>query len=157
MRDDGSQLICGSTVYSQRVREHWTNNGAKYHLLVHVVWCPKYRRKVLTGEVAERLQQIMHEVADKNGWQINALEIVPDHVHVLVQHPPDHSAHFIANQFKGISSRVLRQEFQILRSRLPTLWSRSYFASSVGMDEQMIQGYIETQYERPWSKPKAAR
>lgn len=148
--------VCATALYSRDMLYHWTNNGAKYRLLVHVVWCPKYRRAVLVDEIAERLREIMLDVAAKNGWQIQALEIMPNHVHALVSYPPEHSAHFIANQFKGISSRLLRQEYRSLRSRLPTLWSRSYFASSVDVDERAITEYIDTQYERPIKRAKAA-
>ena len=130
--------------------------GAVYQLAYHLVWCPKYRRPVLTGEVAERCKELILDQANQKGWEVSALEVMPDHVHLLVSAGVKDSPSFIANQFKGRTSRDLRKEFPHLRSRLPTLWSRSFFASTVGaVDEETVQAYIDTQYERPWRKVKS--
>lgn len=129
-----------------------TNAGAKYKLTAHLVWCPKYRRPVLTGEINTRLKNLIQEIAQEKEWEILSLEVLPDHVHLLVSYDPKASVSYLANQFKGRTSRVLRNEYPSLRSRLPTLWSRSYFASSVGVDEQVVREYIDTQYERPWRR-----
>lgn len=140
-------------LYSQGVLEYQTNRGAAYSLGYHVVWCPKYRRPVLVGPVAERLRELIHDKAAEHGWTIVTLEIMPDHVHLFVRTDPEASPSYIANQFKGMTSRVLRQEFPELKRRLPTLWSRSYFVSSVGhVSAATVQKYIETQWERPWRK-----
>lgn len=134
--------------YNIHMSDYWTNHGSKHKLLMHIIWCPKYRRKVLTGEIACRLQEILQQVADKHGWEIHNLEVMPDHVHLLIQYPPNVSASYVANQLKGTSSHHLRKEFKSLTTRLPTLWSRSYFVSSVGIDEEIIKKYIDTQYEK---------
>jgi putative transposase len=124
-----------------------------YDLGLHVVWCPKYRRPVLGGRVAERLEELIRVRAHERGWEIVTLEVLPDHVHLLVKHDPKSSASHVANQFKGFTSRVLREEFPHLKSRLPTLWSSSYFAASDGaVNAATIQRYIDTQRERPWTK-----
>jgi putative transposase len=116
----------------------------------HVVWCPKYRRPVLTGRVADRLRELLYAKADERGWSIEALEVMPDHVHVFVRCGPDTSPARVAHQFKGYTSRVLRSEFPHLRSRLPTLWSRSYFVATVGRpSETTIRRYIDEQSTRP--------
>lgn len=116
---------------------------------LQVVWCPKYRRSVLGGRVAERLDELIREKADERGWDVVTLEIMLDHVHLFVEHDPKSSASYIANQFKGFTPRVLRTEFPHLRSRLPTLWSSSYFAASVGaVSAHAVQQYIDTQWER---------
>lgn len=82
-----------------------------------------------------------------------ALEVMPDHVHLFVKHDPKSSASYVANQFKGFTSRVLREEFPHPRSKLPTLWSSSYFAASVGaVSAGTVRRYIDTQWERPWKK-----
>ena len=121
----------------------------------HVVWCPKYRRAVLTGPVKDRCEALIRAKAAEHGWRIVALEIMPDHVHLVVKAHPSDSPSRIANQFKGFTSRQLRREFPQLRSRLPTLWSRSYFAATVGaVSAATVQRYIDTQYERPWRKEK---
>ncbi len=133
--------------------EYETNRGAAYSLGYHLVWCPKYRRQVLVGPVVERLRELIGQKCDEHGWSIVALEVMPDHVHLFVRADPTASPSYIANQFKGSSSKVLREEFPQLRKRLPTLWSRSYFVSSVGnVSAATIQKYIETQWERPWRK-----
>jgi putative transposase len=125
-------------------------SGGVYDLGLHVVWCPKYRRPVLGGRVATRLDELIRDRADEKGWEIVALEVMPDHVHLFVKHDPKSSASYVANQFKGFTSRVLREEFPHLKSRLPTLWSSSYFAASVGaVSADTVQRYIDTQWERP--------
>lgn len=122
------------------------NAGAVFSLKYHIVWCPKYRRSVLTPPVDGRLKELLAEVASEHDMTIHAAEVMPDHVHLFVESDPTLCAAEIVNRFKGRSSRVLRQEFPSLRSRLPTLWSRSYFASTVGaVSEQTIRRYIEAQ------------
>ncbi len=146
-------LLDGRRAYNRIVAEYQTNRGAAYSLGYHLVWCPKYRRPVLVGPVAKRLRELIEQKADKHGWAIAALEVMPDHVHLFVRADPAASPSYIANQLKGFTSKVLRDEFPALRKRLPTLWSRSYFVSSVGnVSAATIQKYIETQWERPWRK-----
>ena len=115
----------------------------------HLVWCPKYRRPVLTGAVAARLKELVAEKAAAMEVQIEALDVMPDHVHLFLGAPPTDAPQHLANQFKGYTSRVLRQEFPHLRSRLPTLWSRSYYIGSAGhVSEETIKQYIASQQER---------
>ena len=128
-------------------------SGGVYDLGLHVVWCPKYRRPVLGGRVAKRLEELLRQKADDRGWEVIALEVMPDHVHLFVKHDPKSSASYVANQFKGFTSRVLREEFPHLKSRMPTLWSSSYFAASVGaVSAATVEKYINTQWERPRKK-----
>ena len=122
------------------------NAGAVFTLKYHLVWCPKYRRKVLTGQIGVRLRQLLAEVADEKGMTFHAMEIMPDHVHLFVESDPTLCVAEIVNRLKGRSSRVLRQEFPTLRSRLPTLWSRSYYAGTVGhVSQATVKRYIENQ------------
>ena len=122
------------------------NAGAVFSLKYHIVWCPKYRRPVLTAEVESRLRQLLAEKAAALGMTIHALEVMPDHVHLFVEADPTLSVAEIVNRFKGFTSRVLRQEFAMLRSRLPTLWSRSYYAGTVGaVSEATVKRYIANQ------------
>ena len=122
------------------------NAGAVFSLKYHVVWCPKYRRSVLMPPVDERLKQLIGEVALEHDFFVHELEVMPDHVHLFVECDPTRSVAEIVNRFKGATSRFLRQEFPHLRSRLPTLWSRSYFVSSVGaVSESAVRKYIENQ------------
>jgi putative transposase len=122
------------------------NAGAVFSLKFHLVWCPKYRRPVLTPPVDGRLKALLAEVADDHGMALHAAEVMPDHVHLFVEADPTLCVAEIVNRFKGRTSRLLREEFPALRSRLPTLWSRSYFAASVGaVSEATIRRYIEAQ------------
>lgn len=135
--------------YNPRVPPLKRNAGAVFSLKFHLVWCPKYRRKVLVDEVAERLKVLLVEKASELGSVVHALEVMPDHVHLFVESDPTFSPSHLANQFKGFTSHALRQEFPHLRSRLPTLWSRSYFAASVGyVTDAAVKRYIDTQWER---------
>lgn len=122
------------------------NAVAVFSLKHHIVWCPKYRRPVLTPPVDGRLKELLAEIAAEHGMTIHAVEVMPDHVHLFVESDPTLCVAEIVNRFKGRTSRVLRQEFPSLRSRLPTLWSRSYFAATVGaVSEATIRRYIEAQ------------
>lgn len=130
--------------------EYERTAGAVHSLGYHIVWCPKYRKPVLVGPVADRLKELLEAKAAENGWSIEAMELMTDHVHVFVRCPPSASPSRIANQFKGFTSRTLRAEFPHLRSRLPTLWSRSFFAATVGrVSEETIRRYIDEQTTKP--------
>lgn len=122
------------------------NAGAIFSLKYHVVWCPKYRRPVLVNAVAKRLRVLLSEKAGELEMTIYALEVMPDHVHVFLESDPTLCVAEIVNRLKGSTSHALRQEFPHLRSRLPTLWSRSYYAGTVGhLSERTVRAYIETQ------------
>ena len=112
----------------------------------HFVWCPKYGKKVLTGKVEERLKQLINAKAKTMGCEILALEIMPDHVHLFIQGNPIMTPNKLIGSIKGFTSHELRQEFKELRTRLPTLWSRSYFVSTHGhVSEATIRRYIDEQ------------
>jgi putative transposase len=122
------------------------NAGAVFALKYHLVWCPKYRRPVLVGKVEKRLRALLKEKAAEIELQIHALEIMPDHVHLFVESDPRWCVAEIAARLKGFTSHQLRAEFASLRSRLPTLWSRSYFAATVGsVTEAAVKKYIAGQ------------
>ena len=122
------------------------NSGAVFNLKFHVVWCPKYRRKVLVPPIDARLKEIISEIAERREMTVHALEVMPDHVHLFIEADPRWAPADIAGRFKAVSSKLLRKEFPALRSRLPTLWSRSYFCSTVGaVSETTIRRYIEAQ------------
>ncbi len=112
----------------------------------HIIFCPKYRRKVLKDGIDIRLKEILYEIAKEQNIDIKALEVMPDHVHMFIEFDPRKSLHKVIKDFKGISSRILRNEFPALKSKLPTLWTRSYFSSTVGnITESTIKKYIEDQ------------
>jgi putative transposase len=125
----------------------WTHsNKAVYNIGFHLIWCPKYRRKVLVGSIEMRLKELLQEKADAIGVSIEQMEVMPDHLHLFVKCDPTNSPHYIVQQLKGYTSRLLRQEFATLRSRMPSLWTRSYYCESVGhISENTIRRYIEDQ------------
>ncbi|WP_156040067.1 IS200/IS605 family transposase [Alicyclobacillus macrosporangiidus] len=126
--------------------EYKSNRNVVYSCKYHVVWCPKYRRKVLVNGVDERLKEILQDVAAERRAEIIEMEVMPDHVHLLVEVDPQFGIHRLVKLMKGRSSRILRQEFPWLRSRLPTLWTNSYFVSTVGgAPLAVIKQYIENQ------------
>ena len=123
-----------------------SNHNVYYACTYHVVWCPKYRRKVLIEGIAERLKQIIAEVCQEYQAEVLNLEVMPDHVHLLVGCDPQFGIHRLVKLIKGRSSRELRQEFPVLTTRMPTLWTNSYFVSTVGgAPLAVMKQYIENQ------------
>lgn len=117
-----------------------------YFLNYHFVWCPKYRRKILIGSIKTRLEELVRSKCLELNCEVLALSIAPDHVHLFVKSSPKDSPNKLIGTIKGYTSRILRQEFPELRSRLPTLWTRSYFVSTNGhVSDDMIQKYIDEQ------------
>lgn len=126
--------------------EYKSNNNVVYSCKYHVVWCPKYRRKVLVNGVDTRLKQLIETICEELHIEVIEMEIMPDHVHLLMEVDPQFGIHKAVKRIKGCTSRVLRQEFTWLNSRLPTLWTNSYFVSTVGGESlSAIKQYIENQ------------
>lgn len=126
--------------------EYKNNNNVVYSCKYHVVWCPKYRRKVLVDGVDARLKELIGEICNELYIDVIEMEIMPDHVHLLMEVDPQFGIHKAVKQIKGRTSRILRQEFSWLRSRLPSLWTNSYFVSTVGgASLSVIKQYIEDQ------------
>jgi len=128
------------------MKKYKSNNNVVYSCKYHVIWCPKYRRPVLQNEVDNRLKQIIQEVAIERKAELIELEVMPDHVHLLIEVDPQFGIHRMIKLMKGRSSRLLRREFPGLKKRLPTLWSNSYFVSTVGgAPLAIVKQYIENQ------------
>ena len=122
------------------------NKSVTYSSKYHVVWCCKYRRKVLYPEVQARLKGIVKDVCRERRATLMSMEVVSDHVHLLVEVDPQYGIHRLIKQVKGRSSRLLRQEFKHLTTRLPSLWTNSYFVSTVGgAPLSVIKKYVEEQ------------
>lgn len=112
----------------------------------HIIWCPKYRRKVLVDGVDTRLKEVLVQIAEESGCTIDTMEVMPDHVHIFLKGTPTTPIHLIVKNLKGKSSRILRAEFPHLRKRLPCLWTRSYYCETIGrINEEAIKKYIENQ------------
>ena len=122
------------------------NKTSVVNINYHIVFCPKYRRKVLVDGVDERLKEILAEATEEMGCTIIIMKVKPDHVHLYMNGSPTIPVHLIVKNLKAISSRKLREEFPSLNSRLPSLWTRSYYCETIGcIDEEAIKEYIEEQ------------
>jgi putative transposase len=122
------------------------NAGSVFSLKYHLVWCPKYRKRILTNALAKRLRELLYRKAKEIQATIHALQIMPDHVHMFVESDPTTAPARLAAQFKGFTSHQLREEFPWLKSYLPSLWSRSYYIGSIGaVSKSTVKRYIEKQ------------
>ncbi len=126
------------------------NFGAVFNLKFHLVWCPKYRLNILVGDVEKRLKELLNDKAKAINVVIETMEIMPDHVHLFFScNNTNISPNKIAAQFKGYTSHELRKEFKHLTTRMPTLWSKSYYIGSIGhISEATVIKYIENQKKR---------
>jgi len=116
--------------------------------VVHLVWIPKRRKPVLVDAVRDRLFQVLNEVAADHLWNIRALEIAPDHIHLFVEIHPTDAINQVVKAFKGRSAFVLRKEFPAL-TKLPSLWTNSYFFSTAGcVSVDIIERYINDPHHR---------
>ena len=130
------------------MRHYRLGAHTKSDLKVHVVWIPKYRKPVLTGDLALRVRDIIRQIASEHELEILSGKVARDHVHVLLSYRPTQDVAQIMQWLKGISSRVLLQEFPRLRKQFwgRHFWARGYLAVSSGtITDEMIQEYIEEQ------------
>ena len=136
--------------------KYWTGAHTKHRLQYHLVWIPKYRKRVLLGKVAIRLKQLLYEAARVNRWLIRELNIQRDHVHLLLQIGPNVSVAQAVQRLKGGTSFMLRKEFPELEEFLwgESFWADGYFAESVGTaQEDIIRKYIREQ-QKDQSMPR---
>ena len=131
---------------AQKSKKYKSEKHLVYSCQYHVIFCPKYRRSVLTEQIAERLKQLILEQQSKYKYEVLDMEIMPDHVHLLLDVNPRIGIYKVVNAIKGYSSHILREEFPELKRRLPTLWTHSKFISSVGsVSLDVVKRYIESQ------------
>ena len=118
----------------------------RVHLIVyHLVWTPKRRKAVLTGTIAADCRKLIERKCAEQGWKIIELAIQPDHLHLFVQVWPTVSAAEVVKACKSLTSHELRNKYPILR-RLPSLWTRSYFAATAGnVSSEAIRRYVAAQ------------
>jgi putative transposase len=129
-----------------REQGYHSSETTVYRCMYHVIFCPKYRRKVLTPPIQERLKEIVEMVAGENNSGVHQMEIMEDHVHLLLDADPAVGISVIVSRIKGRSSNILRREFPELKRKLPTLWTRSKFISTVGtVSLDIVKKYIEDQ------------
>ncbi len=130
----------------QKTERYWTGAHTKHRLRYHLVWVPKYRKRVLRGPVAVRLEALLRQACEIHGWNLEELAIQPEHLHLLVQVQPRFSVAQVVKTLKGGTSRVLRAEFVELEEFLwgESFWADGYFAATVGV----VEGSVVTQYIR---------
>ncbi len=137
------------------VSGYWTSAHTLHRLRFHLVWIPKYRRRVLDGPVAARLTQLLRQACEARSWRLHELNVQPDHVHLLLQIEPTDCLSDVLGALKGGTSRLLRQEFSDLTEFLwgGSLWGDGYFAETVGQaEEAVVRAYIRDQH-----LPRSAR
>lgn len=130
------------------MKKYWRGSHTKHRHMYHIVWLPKYRKKVLVGRVKERLEALLRECAEVNGWEIQELNIQIDHVHLVIQLPPNISVSKAVNLLKGISSKMVRAELPEIKKFLwgNDFWAEGYFSETVGYcSEEMILDYVRNQ------------
>lgn len=128
--------------------EYKTGSSTKHRLLFHLVWCPKYRRRVLLGDIARRLNELFTQACEMNEWELHELNIQKDHVHMLLQINPRESVAKVVQILKGGTSYAIRREYPELDEFLwgESFWGDGYFAESVGAkNEKVIRAYIQNQ------------
>ncbi len=128
--------------------EYKTGSSTKHRLLFHLVFSPKYRRRVLLGVIARRLNELFAQACEMNDWEIHELNMQKDHVHMLLQINPKESLSYVMQILKGGSSFVLRKEYPDLEEFLwgDSFWADGFFAESVGTkNEKVIRDYIKNQ------------
>ena len=117
-----------------------------YNIAYHFVWIPKYRRPVLIGGIPKRLTEMLYSKTAELGGEILNVTVQPDHVHLFCSFPPTLAPYQIMYRLKGFTAHELRKEFPWLKSRLPSLWTRSYYVGTAGnVSAATIQKYIEAQ------------
>ena len=130
-----------------QTKDRWVHGRTcVYNLGYHIIWCPKYRRKVLIDDVETKLKELLIKKAEELNCKIETMEVMPDHVHLFLKIPPTLAIHFVIQQMKGCTATNLRKEFPQLVSKLPNMWTRSYYVESVGhISQETIEKYIADQ------------
>lgn len=124
---------------------HQSHNWV-YSCQYHVVWCPKYRRQVLVPPIDQRLKELFLEKQDAYGYEVIEMEVMPDHVHLILDVNPQVGIKSVVSKIKGYTSRTIREEFPFMKKKLPTLWTRSKFVSTVGaVSLAVVKEYIQGQ------------
>ena len=134
---------------------YWKGSHTKHRLMYHVVWIPKYRKRVLRGKIKKQIIELIYEAVKINRWWVEEISIQKDHVHVMIQIHPDEKLSGVVKILKGGTSRMVRKEYPELEEFMwgNSLWARGYFAETTGrVDMRKVKKYIQEQNE---SMPQA--
>ena len=134
---------------SKDSRPFKNQNHYVYSCKYHIVWCPKYRRKVLVNGVDARLKELIYQLTNKEGSEVLELEVMPDHVHLLVELPPSIAPLDYIKHIKRQTATILKREFPKIKATLPSMWTRSVFISTVGgAPLEIVNQYVANQKRR---------
>ncbi len=144
--DESEPIILYMKNISTIMPKGYSSSNTSVHFMnYHFVWCPKYRRKIITPDIELRLKEIIGDIVRENNREVIALETMPDHVHLFTKADPTIAPNRVIAKIKGRTSRLLRLEFPELKRKLPTLWTRSYFVSTRHVSLDTIKKYVEEQ------------
>jgi len=128
--------------------KYWSSSHTKHRVMYHIVWVPKYRKRVLKGKIAARIKELILECVEVNRWEMHEINVQPDHVHILIQLKPDISISKAVQLMKGKSSRIIRKEFPSLQEFYwgDNFWCEGFFVETSGhSSEEAIKEYIKNQ------------
>ena len=128
------------------MKKYRSTETTVYCCRYHIIFCPKYRRKVLREPIAERFKQIVLSMQEEQNFYVMEMEVMPDHVHMLLDVDPTVGVNVVVARIKGKTAHILNNEFPELTRKLPTLWTRSKFIATVGsVSLEVVKKYIEDQ------------
>ena len=128
------------------MEKYRTTETTVYCCRYHIIFCPKYRRKVLREPIAERFKQIVMSMQEEQNFYVLGMEVMPDHVHLLLDIDPTIGVNIVIARIKGKTAHILNREYPELTRKLPTLWTRSKFIATVGsVSLEVVKKYIEDQ------------
>jgi putative transposase len=130
----------------QPSKKYHRDHSIVYSCQYHVIFCPKYRRPVLVDGIDDRIKELIFEKQVEYGYEVLEMEIMSDHVHLILDVDPRLGVVDVVGKIKGYTSHIIRKEFPSIKSRLPSLWTRGKFVSSVGsVSLEVVKAYIESQ------------
>jgi putative transposase len=130
------------------MKKYYKGSHTKHKNMYHLVWIPKYRKRILEGLLKKRLEELLESCAKENGWEIQELNVQQDHVHLVIQLPPSISVSEAIQFLKGISSKIIRSEFPEIKKYLwgTSFWADGFFSETVGQcSEATILNYVRNQ------------
>lgn len=129
-------------------RKYWSGAHTRHKLMYHIVWIPKFRKRILEGKVKATVERLIKQSVEMNLWSIHEMNVQSDHIHILIQFAPSMSVSEVVKRLKGATSRIIRKEHPELEEFFwgPNFWGEGYFAETVGnLNENAIRQYINNQ------------
>ena len=128
------------------ITRYVSDQNTVYNLGCHVIFCTKYRRSVLVDGVDTRLKELLLEKTTELGITLEIIEVKPNYVHLFIENKPNYAIQFVINQLKGYSYSTLYKEFPGIKSKIPTLWTRSFLVENIKkLSDKDIEDYVTSQ------------